>query len=199
MRNRMTRDEAEIILSPYYEKISNSIKRGFTDYMDMVGYDCYTKKRIIGFNARTKACLIQNLIIERIKENFAGVKGVTAKEHKGVFGLHFRNQAFIRFNKFNSRLEPCRARTKQRQKYDNQQTVIPGFPRKPIFLYAGYTFTDSMTGIGSIHLTCRIKGKHEWYIDLYNHLPQQMSIPEIEVKQEKLVKVKNQYRIKKAS
>jgi hypothetical protein len=195
----MSREQVEEIISPFLSTITSSIKKGFTDYMDMVGYDSYTKERVLGFNGRTKATLIHNLIIERIRENFAGVTGITAKEYKGVFGLHIRGQLFIRFNKFNSRLQPTRAKTKQRIKFENQQTVIPGFPRKPMFLYAGYTFTSSMTGIGSIHIASRLKEKEEWRMDVYNHLPVQMSIPEVTtIRQEKLVKIKKQ-KISRAS
>ena len=199
MRNRMSKGQAEQILSPFIPKIISSIKKGFTDYMEMVAYDCYSKERVLSFNGRTKANLIHNLIIERIRESFKNEKGTSAKEYNGVFGLYFKNQIFIRFNKFNSKLQPSRARTIQHRKFENQQTVIPGFPRKPMFLYAGYTFTHSMTGIGSIHLSCRIKGKQEWIIHLYNHLPVQLSIPEPSPLQEKLVKVKQTYRIRKAS
>lgn len=195
----MSREQAEEILSPFIPKITASIKKGFTDYMDMVGYDSYTKERVLGFNGRTKAALIQNLIIERIRENFFGVAGVAAKEYNGVFGLHIKNQLFIRFNKFNTRLQPTKAKTRQRKKLENQQTVIPGFPRKPMFLYAGYTFTSSMTGIGSIHISSRLKEKEEWRMDVYHHLPAQMIIPEeVSIRQEKLVKVKKQ-RISRAS
>lgn len=194
----MTKEEAEKILTPYFPHINESIQKGFMDYKDMITFDTFSKRRIIGFNARTKATMIQNLIIERIKETFADVKGVTVKDFKGVFGLHFKNQIFIRFNKFNSKLEPSRARTKQRIRFENQQTVIPGFPRKPLFLYAGYTFAPSLTGIGSIYISCRIKGKQEWIMEIFNSATINQT-PIIFETKERLVKVKSNVKLKKAS
>ncbi|SFX61241.1 hypothetical protein [Cytophaga hutchinsonii] len=202
MRLKLSLEESEMVLAPHLSKLTSSIKKGFTDYMDLVGYDCYSKERIITFNSRTKATLIQNLILERIKENFANVPGVACKEYKGVFGLLIGNQIFIRFNKFNKRLEPAKAKTTQSKKFEKQQTVIKGFPRKPMFLYAGYTFTSSMTGIGSIHLALRVKGHQEWIKELFNGLAIQQPIanltPVIE-KPAKRVRVKQTVQIQQAS
>lgn len=196
MRNRLTKEQAEQILSPFIPTINSSIKKGFSDYINSCAR--YTEKRSLELKARTKASVIHNLIIERIREAFEDVPNVTVKEYRGVFGLHFRNQLFIRFNKFNSRLEPSQARTKQRQRFENQQTVIPGFPRKPLFLYAGYTFTPTMTGISSINISCRIKGSQEWMIEAYSFKPKQLPIRE-QKPQEKLVKVKQAKGLRKAS
>ncbi|HXA01898.1 MAG TPA: hypothetical protein VNW99_07920 [Cytophagaceae bacterium] len=196
MRNRLTKEQAEQILSPFIPTITGSVKKGFRDYINSCAR--YSEKRSLELKARTKATMIHNLIIERIREAFEDAPGITVKEYRDVFGLHFRNQVFIRFNKFNSRLEPTKARTKQRTRFENQQTVIPGFPRKPMFLYAGYTFTPSMTGIGSINISCRFKGNKEWMMEIFSHKPVQRQIA-IGEPQEKLVKVKQTNKLRKAS
>jgi hypothetical protein len=166
MRNIPTEQEAERILSPYYGQITDSIKRGFADYADIIGYDCYSKSRILPVDAKTRAGFINMLIRNRISESFKKMSGVTAKDYNGIFGLHFRNQLLLRFKKFNARLAPSRSATRQTRKIDNQQTVIPGFPRKPTFLYVGYTFKSGMSGIENIYLSLRVKGKREWIMDI---------------------------------
>lgn len=71
-----------------------------------------------------------------------------------------------------------------------------------MFLYAGYTFTSSMTGIGSIHLALRVKGHQEWIKELFNGLAIQQPIanltPVIE-KPAKRVRVKQTVQIQQAS
>jgi hypothetical protein len=197
MRNRMTKEQADQILSPFIPTINSSIKKGFSDFIN--GHGRYSKKKSLELKGRTKATLIHNYIIERIRKSFEDVPQVTVKEYRGVFGLHLRNQLFIRFNKFNSRLEPSKAKTKQRVRFENQQTVIPGFPRKPLFLYAGYTFSSSMTGIESINIANRFKGKHEWIMEVFNHRPAQCQMTISSQPQEKLVKVKQVSKLRKAS
>jgi hypothetical protein len=198
MRNRLSKEQAEVILSPFIPTITRNIKKGFSDYIN--GCARYNKKNSLELNSRTLANTIHNYIIERIRLAFEDEPGVTVKMYKGVFGLHFRNQLFIRFNKFNSKLQPSKARTKQRLRIENQQTVIPGFPRKPMFLYAGYTFTSSMTGIRSINISCRLKGREEWMMEVFSHMPIQRQITiEESAPQEKLVRVKQINRLRKAS
>lgn len=182
MRQVLTKEEAQKILAPYFDKISGSIQKGFTDYLEMVGFDCYSKRRILDFNPRTKAALINNLIAVRVAESFSGKKGFTAKEYNGVFGLNLKSQFLIRFKKFNQNLSPARSRTHQTRKIENQQTVIPGFPRKPTFLYAGYTFTKDMTGIASIYLALRVNGRREWIMDITKQEQDQKVIPFSSVK-----------------
>jgi hypothetical protein len=69
-----------------------------------------------------------------------------------------------------------------------------------MFLYAGYTFTNSMTGIGSINISCRLRGKQEWMMEIFSHLPihRQITLEENKPK-EKLVKAKQTNRLRKAS
>jgi hypothetical protein len=165
MRRIMTMDEAESILSPWFLQIANCVKKGFTDYVDMIGYDSYSKNRFLKMHPRTRATMIHNLVAERISEGFKDVPEVVVKEIRGVFGLYFKNQAFIRFKKFNSRLAPAKSSTRQGTRIENHQTVIPGFPRRPTILYAGYTFNQSMTAIAGIYISSRAK-ECNWVLDI---------------------------------
>jgi hypothetical protein len=170
MRTIIEMKKAERILSAYFPVIASSAKEGFADYLDMIRYTCQEKNRLISFNSRTKATLIHNLITERIAENFKSKRIVKAKECNRIFGLFFKDRFFLRFKKFNSRLAPSVSPTRQTIRYEGQQCTIPGFPKQVTLLYVGYTFNSTMTGIGNIYISCRVKGSPKWMIDFSKHL-----------------------------
>jgi hypothetical protein len=162
-------EKAIKVLEPYSEKITESIYQGFDDFqkvsnqmMDITGGYLKTERR-------TKACLIHDLIRNRVTKNFEAIENVETRDFNGIFGLKLGDELFIRFKKMNPDYSSSSVQTKQTKKYLNQMS-IEGFPEEHTFLYAGYIPDDAWTSVKGIYLACWDGKVINWVENMETHI-----------------------------
>lgn len=192
-RNILTFEEANQILAPHYPKIAKSILEGFEDFQKTS--ICISER--IGFfqsKTRTKACLIHDLISNRIKLNFLGEDKIEVGEWNGIFGLKISENILIRFKKLNEDYSSSSLPTKQSRAY-LKQLPIEGFPDEPTFLFAGYIPDKSWTGVKGLYITCWNGNENVWVNNILKHISSTQTTLSIETKVQepvKRVKIKQQ-------
>jgi len=196
-RNILSFQEAQQALAPYYEKIAQSVLDGFEDFQKTS--NCISER--VGFfesEIRTKACLIHDLIKNRITQNFFGEQQVETGKWRGVFALKINDDLFIRFKKLNKDYSSSNYLTKQAKGY-LRQIRIEGFPDEPTFLFAGYIPDKSWTGISGIYIACWDGDKIQWVEEIISRTSSVQTVLPFTVgvqdTPQKRVKVKNQNQV----
>jgi len=193
-RKILSFQEAQQVLAPYYDKISQSVLDGFEDFQKTS--NCIAER--VGFfesEIRTKACLIHDLIKNRIIQNFFGEQQVETGKWRGVFALKINDDLFIRFKKLNKDYTSSNYLTKQAKGY-LRQIRIEGFPDEPTFLFAGYIPDKSWTGISGIYIACWDGDKIQWVEEIISRTSSVQTVLPFTVGEQeapqKRVKIKSQ-------
>lgn len=194
MKHLLSKQQAEIILEPYFLKIQEAIESGFNDHLATINFH-HSNGVYVAFNKKEKANIIHGLIRARIKKMFEGDSEVRSGNFNGVFGIQIKNNIFIRFKKINKYYSTSNISTKQTSDYKNQ-IEIPGIPDAATLLYAGYLPDSTWTSLKNICIFCKLGDNLEWQIGLNGSIEQNIinftpSGSEEEVTIQKRVKVKD--------
>ena len=194
MKHLLSKQQAEIILEPYFLKIQEAIESGFNDHLATINFH-HSNGVYVTFNKTEKANHIHALIRARLKVAFKDCPEVKIGYINRVFGILINNSLFIRFKKINKDRSTSNISTKQTNNYKNQ-IEIPGIPADTTLLYAGYTPDATWTCLQNIYILCRLGDNIRWEIGLNGYIEQNIinfkpSGSEEEVTIQKRVKVKD--------
>jgi hypothetical protein len=154
-----TKDEVIKLVSPYLGQIAECIQSG---------HDCYfkgtPKSELVDHSPTTKANLIYDKIVRKIKDTFGQTPGINLVYQKRMFVMIIANKVLIKFKKFKQGLRVGNVITKQFLKFQSQQQ-IEMFPRG-VNLYAGYLPDPFGRKIDKIWLACPSYNGNHWALQL---------------------------------
>ncbi len=192
------KEDADKILSPYYEILKKCIFSGWQDYMENYSMSGYR------YAIRTKACIIRDHIVGHIKDNFSNTPGVKPREFRdGLFLLEIEKRWNIRFKKLDCSLRPSNYPTIQTTMFNDQQLfkrgqqlVFEGMDTpRPVYLNAGYIPDRTWSYIESVHIAYPVKKEIVWSIDLTNIVTSETALESLPTLQKE--KGRSNVRIKK--
>ncbi|MGZ7175982.1 hypothetical protein ACXKTX_20395 [Burkholderia gladioli] len=141
------KDEALQLLGEDVHLIHSCIQAGWDDFEQ----DFSIAQRI-KLSPRTKANIVNDMIVERVKTSFDGHIGAEWLDINQMFLLSFFNGIVLRFKKLDSTFAASNNPTKQSNNFARQRS-LPGIA-KTIHLNAGYRLNELSTELEGIYLTC---------------------------------------------
>lgn len=153
-----TKEESFAILDPYIPIITEVIRNAVDEFSK-------DPKKLIYCN-RTKACIINDLIIKNSLENLYSVDGIRFRQCRGNTYIIIRDKFILRFKKLDKNLRTSNAPTNQSNKYIYQESLFSDLPDPVTNIFAGYTWNNSQSSYSGIYLTCPLGRNLEWSHDL---------------------------------
>lgn len=184
------------IIEPFHSELVQCIQKGFDDFVKINELISNNSTYYVGFQPRTKACIIHDMIRAKTLDVFSGRDNLDIGEYNKVFGINIRNKLFVRFKKMDRKFGISAYQTPQHKKYLAQKDII-GFPNEPTFLFAGYIPNHSWTSLDGIYLACWNGDVLEWYDEAGNYSYEQFSLDFSSGKNEAYEVIEKRVRLKK--
>lgn len=168
MRNLIPLNEAKQLIRPHFNLLIECIDAGFNSFYQ--NNQMLIQENGNGYNQRTKATVIQNLVTRKLEEKIAEMENVRVSTVKNTFFLNFGDIAIAKVKKLSSKdLSPSNISTSRIVAFNNQRQ-LDGIPDSPTLLYIGYTINKTYTEIDSAYIVCRVNNHVQWYIDITNEI-----------------------------
>jgi hypothetical protein len=154
---KVTKEVAEKKLEPHATKIQGCILMGINEYQTE-----YSKYHYL-HSARSRASLVRDHIVEKIKQAFDGNKGVNIIDKRGLFLLSI-DGFVIRFKKLNKNFKTSNIQTQQTLRFSNQ-LEIEGLYKPITNLNAGYIANEFWSDFECL-ITCPNGNRLDWVINI---------------------------------
>lgn len=156
-------EEADIYLSPYYERIVRCLGKCFEDCNKL--YDTFSTDRPAHFKNRTKGSFIADRLPVHMQEEFADDINVKLVYIGSVFGIIISEKIFIRFNKMDEKFGvSINKKTASTRKFLNQG-ILDGLPEDITLVWGGFNPDKPWSQILGYYLAC-FNGSLNWHYDI---------------------------------
>jgi hypothetical protein len=142
----MLNSSQENSIRPFFGQIREAILGGFTSRLKRYSGE------LINHTARTRACLINDLIVVEFMKNKLKDLGIRVFKRNGRVLFDIRGQVILHFKKLDEFLQSSNLQTEFAYGFVHQMD-LPGIPSKLPRLIAGYIPSDDWTGIIAAHVT----------------------------------------------
>jgi len=145
----ITQTEAEAILAPFFERITECITSAIEEYKSM---DAEKRSK---FKKRTRANIINDFMVFNANRELSNMSGILFSNWRGQFNVFIEDKFRLRFKKLDHRLRSSNIPTKPAQKFVNQiPEEMPGMPYPVTNIIAGYQWDNLQIGSQDVFLVC---------------------------------------------
>jgi len=160
------RDAALQVLEPHITAIYNCIDGGVREY-----FVTYTDEQQIAHTETTKKAIMRDHIVQKIRQKFASVEGVTLSDlDKNLFLLYVSSEEggiAVWFKSLNERkLNSNNPSKRTKDIYNHDYQLSLGFKPSPTILIAGFQLNETKSELKNVLLVCRNSKQVIWYDDL---------------------------------
>lgn len=149
---KLKRDEAIPIIAPHAERLYYIAATPLSDYLK-------TYPNLTIHCATTRAGILHDLMIDKARKEFLGVKGVRLIDAPmGVTLIEIDEKVLIRCKKLDEGGLPSNYPTGRAVEYDNGDD-LPGIPPEPQRLTLGYRLNRLQTGLRDVLLSNHLAGR----------------------------------------
>jgi hypothetical protein len=139
-------ERLENFLRPFYGPIREAILEGFRNRLKRYSDE------LVNHTARTRACLINDLIVVEFMKKKLKILGIRVFKRHGRILFDIRGQVILHFKKLDEFLQSSNLQTEFSYGFIHQMD-LPGIPSSLPRLIAGYIPSADWTGIISAHVT----------------------------------------------
>lgn len=158
----ISKEEALAILRDHIDDIIVVLLAGWAEWKELQK-DNPEKTATKG--ARTRATWVSDAMAAKARELFDPKPGVHVSKKHGFVTVTFDNKLVLRFKKFRGKtLRTSGIPTQQRMLFENQQLHLDGMMVTGVV--AGYLLDELEQEQAKLAITCPLKGKNEWDIEL---------------------------------
>ncbi len=164
-RNVLTELEARDVLGHLTPKFLEIIQDSFGLVKNWKSIESERgfKRSIPVVDANLMHFYMVNMIFNEFKDN--GYIDIEPVLYNRVFGLSYKDAAFIRIKKLNENFMPCKGHTEQ-SKALTAQLETKLFPSEPCIITLGYVCDKIWTELHSVNLLCLSRNEPLWNIHI---------------------------------
>jgi hypothetical protein len=156
----ISQDAAFRLLEPLFPIFATSYETAWREWDSI----CKANPlRTVAFTSRTRASVINDLVVQEAQSRLQKVPGVRISRLNGVFVATVQDTAMLRFKKLDKRYQSRSILTiaQQRMLY---QLPLPGLPPEATGLVAGYRINAITAEMLDVSVTCPIGQRVKWII-----------------------------------
>lgn len=169
----MNAAQAQAIIGDAKEKLLGIVLSGFDDYIRGYGDKSHTH------HARTRACLIHDLIVARAKELQCQMEGFVFVGRRPRNFFNLREQIIIQFKKLEPTLLAMNLQTTLALALqESPQISIPGIPPRLPLITVGYVPNQIFTAVDGVFITYVENQKLKWHIPLVGEMDALLIMPD---------------------
>jgi hypothetical protein len=157
----MRLEEAQNLIKPYESDIVASFQTAWAKWQELKFNNSEVSKPL---KPRTRACYINDFVVDEIKKRFSGLPEITLSEKYGFLLLTIQDLISIRFKKLDKRGRTNNIRTHQQRELFVIQTPLPSIV-PGIKVTAGYQLDILQTEIIAVRILYE-KNKLIWSYDI---------------------------------
>lgn len=190
----VSKEEAKDLLKGHYGNLQKAISLSWEEYKEKYQEDEYK------FEIRTRAGIIRDLIVDKIRQYFTNIPNTRIIEKSGLFILVINEILFLRFKKLKDDYTTSNISTSQSNAFAEQEELFPQYSDFT-HLNVGYTVDRMWESIG-MFISCPNGTTIKWILKLDNNAEYNDEItiltdePDLEI-DNKRIKLKNTEQIAK--
>lgn len=160
MPDDLTETEAQALFEEYRHLFVRCFEEAWDEYNDDAQY---SREQRAKHSKRTKANIVNDLMIHRAYVVFRNVAGISFVVKWGYHHLSIRDRALVRLKKLDKRGRPANVQTKRVKALNSPNATIDGLPPRARRLVAGYQ-EDGLGNLMAIFIVAPVGRKIEYRI-----------------------------------
>jgi len=160
MPDDLTETEARALFEEYRHLFIRCFEEAWDEYNDGGQYSTEQRAK---HSKRTKASVVNDLMIHRAYVVFRNVSGVQFVVKHGYHHLSIRDRALVRLKKLDKQGRPSNIQTERVKNLNSPNTKIDGLPTRARRLVAGYQ-ENGVGGLMAIFIVAPVGRKIEYRI-----------------------------------